>query len=158
MRRPNGTDFFLPRSTQAIVPAAIGTAPGIISVALVIASRLERLGWSIVLEQQKDIRLAGQFCRCREAIAWLEASSPDVVLIDEILLTPKDCETLVRFAAQNRTRFLLVAPHPVEPALAGSPYSFAFDCLLKGLSAEELLAAIRRQARAGIAQRAFGGQ
>ena len=123
------------------------TSPGIISVALVIASRLERLGWSIVLEQQEDIRVVGQFCGCREAFARFEASPPDVVLIDEMLLTAKDCQTLVRYAARNRTRFLLVAAHPIEQPLAGTGYSFAFECLLKGLPAEELLAAIRRQQR-----------
>lgn len=112
---------------------------------LVIASRLERLGWSIVLEQQEDVRLTGQFSRCREAFDFFATSPPAVALIDEAILTARDCATLDKYSASTATRFLLVASHPVEQPLAGSRYSFASECLLKGLPAGELLAAIRRQ-------------
>lgn len=120
---------------------------------LIIASRLERLGWSIVLERQDDIHVVGQFWRCREAFEVLRASPPDVVLIDEILVTPEDCARLEIDAAETGTRFLVVTPHPVEEYLPGSHCSFASECLLKGLPADELLAAIRRQARAPDALR-----
>jgi hypothetical protein len=72
----------------------------------------------------------------------------DVVLIDEAILTPKRCERLRREAARLSCRFLLVTKHPVADALERSRYSFASDCLLKGLSGSDLLDAIRRRRKA----------
>lgn len=115
-----------------------------VRVILVIRSKLERLGWSIVLETQTDVELLGQFGSVSEALAFLSAHPADVILIDEAALTPKHCEALRSQAVHGGPRFLLVTRHPVDETLEHSRYSFASDCLLKGVSAAELLAAIRQ--------------
>jgi DNA-binding NarL/FixJ family response regulator len=122
-------------------PAAESQPP--IRVLLAISSRLERLGWSIVVQNQNDLQLIGEFGALDAAFAFLLAHRADVVLIDEALLTPKYCKRLHRESTRLGCRFLLVANHPVDEGLGRSLYSFASDCLLKGLSASDMLAAIR---------------
>lgn len=117
-----------------------------IRVLLVISSKLERLGWSIVLENQDDIQVPGQFADADEALAWLAANSGDVLLIDEALLTPKRCERLRREVVRRNCRVLLVTNHSLDDELERTRYSFASGFLLRGASAVDLLAAIRRPA------------
>jgi len=112
-------------------------------VILVIRSKLERLGWSIVLGTQTDLDLLGQFGSVGAALAFLAAHPAHVVLIDDAVLTLRDCEVLRRLAADGGPRFVLVVHHPVDEAVEPSRYSFASHCLLKGVSAAELLASLR---------------
>jgi DNA-binding NarL/FixJ family response regulator len=115
-----------------------------IRVALIISSKLERLGWSIVLESQPDIEIVGQFSSWTAALALLEQETVDVALIDEAILTPKACERLLaRPQTHSGPRFLMMARHLIDPAVAESRYAFVSCHLLKGLSAADLLAAIR---------------
>lgn len=150
-RRPFRIESLLPHSSHAPAPKPAEASDANIRVVLLIASRLERLGWSIVLERQPDMRLLGQFARCREALALFDGAPPDIALVDEALLSEKNCEALSRYARGGRTRFLLIASHPVAETLAGSRYAFAAECLLRGLPAEELLTAIRRQSALRLA-------
>ena len=122
------------------------TAPlmgGPIRVVLIISAKLERLGWSIVVEGQDDMELLGQFSSLGAGLAFLTSHPADVALIDEGMLTPKHCATLQEYAAQQPSRILLIARHPMDEPLRDSPYSFASACLLKGVAAASLLAAIR---------------
>jgi DNA-binding NarL/FixJ family response regulator len=115
-----------------------------IRVALIISSKLERLGWSIVLESQPDMEIVGQFSSWTAALTLLEQESVDVALIDEAMLTPKACEQLLaRPQTHSGPRFLMMAQHPIDPAVAELRYAFVSRHLLKGLSAADLLAAIR---------------
>lgn len=120
---------------------------------LLISSRLERLGWSIVIAGQDDMRIVSQFGVCREMLAYLASHPADVVLVDETTLTPRCCESLRSYGRRSRTRFLLVALHPHDGVEESTRYSFASQRLLKGISAAELLAAIRRGRRSRIAAR-----
>jgi DNA-binding NarL/FixJ family response regulator len=124
-------------------PVAPLVAENPIRVVLVIRSKLERLGWGIVLGTQTDLDLLGQFGSVGAALAFLAAHPAHVVLIDDAVLTPKDCDALRHLAAEGGPRFVLVVRHPVDEALEGSRYSFASECLLKGVSAAELLASLR---------------
>jgi DNA-binding NarL/FixJ family response regulator len=114
-----------------------------IRVVLVIRSKIERLGWSIVLETQTDLELLGRFSSVSAALAFLAAHPADAVLIDEAALALKDCEALRRLAAQGRPHFLMITRHPFDEAQERSRYSFASAFLLKGVCAADLLAAIR---------------
>ncbi|MGB6133145.1 MAG: hypothetical protein WCC14_17875 [Acidobacteriaceae bacterium] len=127
----------LPEPDSSLVSAAP------IRILLVISSKLERLGWSIVLENQDDMQVHGQFAEFDEALARLTADSIDVVLIDEVLLTPKHCEALRSAVMRHKSRVLLVTKHPLDEGLERTRYSFVSDFLLKGISAADLLAAIR---------------
>jgi DNA-binding NarL/FixJ family response regulator len=126
--------------SETEAPAAAASP---IRVILVISSRLERLGWSIVVDNQADMELSGQFDSVGKALAFLAAHPVDVALIDEAMLTPKHCEALRKHASQHASRFLLVSQHPVDESLESSRYSFASACLLKGIPAGTLLAAVR---------------
>jgi hypothetical protein len=115
-----------------------------IRVVLVIRSKLERLGWSIVLGTQPDLDLLGQFGSVSAALAFLAVHPAHVVLIDEAVLIPKDCDALRRAAVEGGPHFVLVARHPIDQSLERSRYAFACDCLLKGVSAPEMLASLRQ--------------
>ncbi len=119
---------------------------GTIRVLLVISSKLERLGWSIVLENQDDMQVLGQFADPDQALASLAANSIDVLLIDEALLAPKHCERLRRDVLRRNSRVLLVSNHPLDDELERTRYSFASGFLLRGACAADLLAAIRAPA------------
>lgn len=127
----------LPEPDSTLVSAAA------VRVLLVISSKLERLGWSIVLENQDDMQVSGQFGEVDEALACLAANSIDVLLIDEALLTPKHCERLRRDVVRRKSRVLLVTNHPLDEELKRTRYSFVSGFMLKGVAAVDLLAAIR---------------
>lgn len=140
-------------------PAAASVAVEPIGVILILSSKLERLGWSIVVESQADMKLLGQFATLNGALDFLEGHGADVALVDEAMLTPKRCEALRRLAAGGGPRMLLVARHPIDDAIRQSRYGFASSWLLKGISAEDLLAAIReRPAEAGGASAGDGAK
>lgn len=114
-----------------------------IRVLLAISSRLERLGWSIIVQSQNDLQLAGECGTFDSALALMLAHRVDVALFDQSLLSQKHCEQLVRDSARLGCRILLMTSYPIDEDLASGRYSFASDCLLKGVSAEDLLAALR---------------
>lgn len=89
------------------------------------------------------MQVLGQFADLEEALACLAAKSIDVVLVDEELLTPKHCEVLRSAVVRRKSRVLLVTKHPLDEGLERTRYSFVYDFLLKGVSAADLLAAIR---------------
>lgn len=113
-------------------------------VILVIAAKLERLGWSIVVEGQDDMQLAAQFASCDDALAYLAGHRVDVALIEEGILTPQHCDVLRGDGKKRGTRCVLVGQHPIDDGLEREQYSFAARRLLKGVSADELLNALRR--------------
>jgi DNA-binding NarL/FixJ family response regulator len=124
-------------------PDASLTSAVPIRVVLVISSKLERLGWSIVLENQDDIQVFGEYADLDAALACSAANFIDVLLIDEALVTASHCEMLRKDDASRKSRVLLVASHPLDEGLAHTRYSFVSRFLLKGVSAADLLAAIR---------------
>lgn len=130
------------QNTQPTSAAAGTDAP--IRVVLIFSSELERMGWGIVVDSQADLQVVGQFASFPAALALLNRQAADVALVDEAMLTPKACDAIRRRAHASWPRFLVIARHPVDGFLAASHYSFAAGFLLKGLSAADLLAAIRK--------------
>lgn len=122
-----------PLTTDLACPAAP------IRVALVLASKLERLGWGIVVGNQEDMQLVGEFASLTPALAFLMTENVNVALVDETMLTPKVCESMRELLSSSGLRLLLLARHPVEPAR----YPFVAGCLLNGVTADDFLAAIR---------------
>lgn len=119
-----------------------------IRVAIVIAAKLERLGWSIVVDGQEDMGVAGLFSSFDSALTFLVSHPVDVALVDETMLTPVACDSMPRIAPRSLPQLLILARHPLENDLAAPLYPAGSRYLLKGLSAAELLAAIREAARA----------
>lgn len=132
-----------PSSQSSSVTAPSATALQPIRVAIIIASKLERLGWGIVVQSQSDMELVGQFSSLSKGLEFLASQPADVSLVDESMLTPKSCEELARRARLASSHCILVAPHPIGDTLGKTPWSSAFTCLLKGASADEMVAAIR---------------
>ena len=112
-------------------------------MAVIIASKLERLGWSIVVDGQPDMEMVGQYASLGAALAHLDDERVDVALVDEALLTAKADELLVRLGENGRPRILMLARHPVESEDLAARYPYVCRPLLKGLAAADLLAAIR---------------
>jgi len=127
-------------STSAQRPAS---ALRSIRVAIVIASKLERLGWSIVVDGQQDMAVAGQFSSLAAALVFLSSHDVDVALVDEALLTPSGWDALGNVPQGRLPRLLLLARHPAENPFAEARHPLILRRLLKGLPAAELLAAIR---------------
>lgn len=119
------------------------TAPTLapIRVAVIIGSKLERLGWSIVVDGQPDMEMVGQYASVSGALAQLDDEGVDVALVDEALLTARASESLRQ--ARRRPSILMLARHPVEASELEARYPFVCRPLLKGLAAADLLAAIR---------------
>jgi DNA-binding NarL/FixJ family response regulator len=135
-------------SQNSPLTTTAGSADAPIRVALILSSKLERLGWGIVVDGQEDMQVVGQFSSLASAFALLKTDAADVVLVDETMLTPKACDAIRRHSPAKRPRFLVIARHPVEGAQEESRYSFASRYLLKGLSAADLLDAIRNSGSA----------
>jgi DNA-binding NarL/FixJ family response regulator len=114
-----------------------------IHVAIVIASKLERLGWSIVVDSQEDMAVAGQFSSFDAALAFLGNHSADVALVDEAMLVPGAWEALGRLSRRRMPRLLILAQYPPENPLRNPHSPVVSRHLLKGLPAADLLAAIR---------------
>jgi DNA-binding NarL/FixJ family response regulator len=114
-----------------------------IRVALILSSRLERLGWGIVVESQADMQVVGQFSTLKPALAFLMTDPVDVALVDEAMLTPKICESIRAVLPGTWPRFLMLARHPVDRTLARARYPFVSGCLLNGVTADDFLDAIR---------------
>ena len=122
-------------------PPASAVEP--VRVAIVIASKLERLGWSIVIDSQEDMAVAGQFSSFDSALAFLNNHAVDVALVDEAMLAPGGWEALARRSRRRLPRLLILARYPDESPFEGAQAPVASRHLLKGLPAEDLLAAIR---------------
>lgn len=138
--------------TSSLTTASAGAdAPGpdatiraaTIRVALILASKLERLGWGIVVDGQADMQMVGQFASLESALPFLAQEGADVALVDEDLLTAEAGESMRAALSRGVPRFVLLARHPVDGVLARARYPFVARCLLQGVAAEDFLAAIR---------------
>jgi hypothetical protein len=114
-------------------------SPAPIRVALIFSSKLERLGWGIVVSSQADMQVVGQYSAPGPALPFLTANRVDVALVDESLLTPAVCASIAKILAAGGPRFLLLARHSVDR----SRYPFISGCLLNGVTAADFAAAIR---------------
>jgi len=117
-------------------------------VAIVIGSKLERLGWSIVVGGQEDMDVAGQFSSLDSAFAFVGDHPVDVALVDETLLTAEVWKDISRLT-RHMPKLLILARHPADTSLSEPRPAVGSRRLLKGLPAADLLAAIREAVRSG---------
>jgi DNA-binding NarL/FixJ family response regulator len=119
-----------------------------IHVLIAMSSHLERMAWGIIVRSQPDMQLVAQVASCDEALALLKTQRSDVTLIDEAMLAGNEYEALLEYSRQPMSsRFVVVAPHQVDYSLQQAKHSFMHAYLLKGVSAPELLGAIRTAVR-----------
>ncbi|MGC2637220.1 MAG: hypothetical protein WA294_08565 [Acidobacteriaceae bacterium] len=128
--------------TSPLTTASAG-ADAPIRVALILASKLERLGWGIVVDGQADMQVVGHFASLASALPMLVQEAVEVALVDEDLLTPTACESMRAALPGGGPRLVLLARHPVDGMLAQARYPFVARCLLHGVTADDFLAGIR---------------
>ncbi len=134
-----------PANGPATTPSADEQVP--IRVVIAMPTEFERMAWAITVSSQADMQLVAQVASCEEALAVLNTHRSDVTLIDQAILDAGRYEMLQTYAHHPlSTRFVLIAPHQIDYSLEPSRYALAHAYLLKGVSAEELLKAIRSAA------------
>jgi DNA-binding NarL/FixJ family response regulator len=125
---------------------AESAAPAPIRIALAMAAELDRMAWSIVINNQKDMELVAATSSSRQIARLLKAHNPHVVLLDEALLDLCDHSALLAFARKTACRFVLVAMHQPDYPLELAHAPFIHARLLKGVSAPDLLKTVRAAA------------
>jgi DNA-binding NarL/FixJ family response regulator len=143
-------------SQNSPITTADGGADVPIRVAIILSSKLERLGWAIVIDSQADMQVVGQFPVLTPALAFLTTAPVDVALVDETMLTPKVWDAIRKHTYASRPRFLVIAQHPVDASPVAPNFPLSSLCLLKGVSATDLLAAIRKAGQANQTKSANG--
>ena len=118
-----------------------------IDVIIAMSTELERMAWGIIIERQADMRLIAKVASCKEALALLKNHRHAITLVDESMLEERQCEALQHYAQKaSSSCFILVTAHDPDQSLKQTRYAFADAYLLKGVSAAELLRAIRSTA------------
>ena len=117
-------------------------------ILLAMAAELDRMAWSIVINNQKDMDLVAATSSSRQLARLLKSHSPDVVLLDEELLNLCDHAALLACARKTSCRFVLVAMHQPDYSLEHARAPFIHARLLKGVSAPDLLETVRAVAGA----------
>ncbi len=133
--------------SQAQEDSAGGLAPAPIRILLAMAAELDRMAWSIVINHQKDMDLVAATSSSRQLLRLLKLHAPDVVLLDEALLDLCPPGALLACARKTASRFVLFAMHQPDYSLEPSRLPPIHSRLLKGVTAPELLRAVRAVAR-----------
>jgi len=107
-----------------------------IRVALAMVSELDRMAWSIVIGRQEDMKLAAAAADCRQLTGILDSHAADVLVVDEELLCACDGRRI-------SCRVILVSMHRPDYSMEEYQDAFVARRLLKGISAHDLLDAIR---------------
>jgi chemotaxis response regulator CheB len=115
------------------------------------AAELDRMAWSIVINNQPDMELVAATSSSRQLSRLLKQHNPGVVVLDEALLHLCHPGALLAFARKTGCRFVLVAMHQPDYSLETSQTPFIHARLLIGVSAPEFLLAVRAVAHEGSA-------
>jgi DNA-binding NarL/FixJ family response regulator len=145
---PSGT----PREAQQD-ESANGHASAPIRIVLALAAELDRMAWSIVINNQTDMELAAATSSSRQLVRLLKLHAPQVVLLDEPLVDLCPPGALLACARKTACRFVLIAMHQPDYSLGPpslDPSSLEpsrlpriHARLLKGVSAPDLLRTLR---------------
>jgi len=115
-----------------------------IRVLLVDDQKLLRLGFRLVLEAEPDLTVVGEAADGIEALTAVQASSPDVVLMDVRMPRMDGIETTRRIVAKHPTvRIIVLTTFDLDEYAFGALRAGASGFLLKDAHPEELTRAIR---------------
>jgi DNA-binding NarL/FixJ family response regulator len=132
-------------------PSAGELAPTPIRILLAMAAELDRMAWSIVINNQPDMDLVAATSSSRQLVRLFKLHTPDVVLLDEALLDLDSPGALLACARKTSCRFVLIAMHQPDYSLEPSRLPPIHARLLKGVTAPELLRTVRAVALQGSA-------
>jgi len=115
-----------------------------ISIVLVDDHSIVRDGLCALLATQEDMRVAGSFADCREALGFVAAAPPDVAVIDVALQGADgiDCAKRVHNTCQD-TDILMLSMHASAEYVYQALRVGAAGYVLKEAAGAELIAAIR---------------
>ena len=120
----------------------VSTAP--ISVALVDDQSLIRAGLRMIVESQPDLTLVGEAQDGAEAIALSRSAHPDVMLMDVRMPGMGGIEAAAAvLACSERTRIIMLTTFDIDGYVYESLRAGASGFLLKDVTPERLVAAIR---------------
>jgi len=111
---------------------------------------LVRAGFRVLVDSASDLKVVGEASDGAEAVAVVEATRPDVVLMDVRMPKMDGLEATRRIAASKvagRSRILMVTTFDLDEYIFEALRSGASGFLLKDTPPDELLAAIRVIAR-----------
>ncbi|HET9172550.1 MAG TPA: response regulator transcription factor [Actinospica sp.] len=121
-----------------------------IGVFVVDDQELLRLGVAALFEVEGDIELVGEAARAADAPARIQATRPDVVLLDTRLPDGEGAALCREIrAAPNPAACLMLAAAEDDPALMDALDAGAAGYLLKSVHGPELVEAVRKVAAGG---------
>jgi DNA-binding NarL/FixJ family response regulator len=109
---------------------------------------LVRAGFRMILDNQQDIEVVGEACDGEEAIAAWRRLRPDVVLMDIRMPTLDGLEAARRIfeSGGNGCRLLMLTTFDLDEYVYAALQAGASGFLLKDVSPEQLIAAVRQVA------------
>jgi DNA-binding NarL/FixJ family response regulator len=114
------------------------------SILLVDDQELLRMGFRMVLDAQPDLEVAGEASDGAEAIAFVEAQAPDVVLMDVRMPGLDGVEATRRIvAAGSASRVIILTTFDLDEYAYAALRAGASGFLLKDAPPADLLSAIR---------------
>jgi DNA-binding NarL/FixJ family response regulator len=123
-----------------------------IRVAIADDQELVRSGIRMILEGETDLQVIGEAADGRSAVALVEREAPDVLLLD-IRMPGQDGLAAVAeiLSGEPRTRVLMLTTFDLDEYVYDALRAGASGFLLKDMSGEEIVAAVRSAARGGDA-------
>lgn len=124
------------------------TAPTLemIRVVLVEPSALVRAGLRQVIDGEPDMEVVGEVRTARDALAVVEESAPDIVLIDAELQEPTASAATRRLSHDSRSAVVIVGGEDDDASIMGAMEVGATGHVAAVAKAADLVAVIRRVA------------
>ncbi len=121
---------------------------GEISVALIEDHDLTRVGLKAALQRQEGIQVVGEAANAAQGLKLLEASKPDVAIVDIGLPDMDGIELTRRFKqshpepAEERTKVLILTMHDSEDSVLAAFAAGADSYCMKDISTDRLVEAL----------------
>jgi DNA-binding NarL/FixJ family response regulator len=123
-----------------------------IRVAIVDDQELVRSGIRMILEGEPDLQVVGEAADGRSAVALVHRETPDVLLLDIRMPGQDGLAAAAEILGDNAgTRVLMLTTFDLDEYVYEALRAGAAGFLLKDMSGEEIVAAVRQAARGGDA-------
>lgn len=105
---------------------------------------LIRMGLAFLINSQKDMSVVGEASNGEEAVAFVRANRPDIVIMDLMMPKMSGAEAIRRILAEfPKTKILILSSYGTAAELADAVNRGAHGVLLKDTATAELVRTIR---------------
>ena len=105
---------------------------------------LMRMGLAFLINSQKDMSVVGEAANGEEAVAFVRANRPDIVIMDLMMPKMSGAEATRRILAEfPKTKILILSSYGTAAELADAVNRGAHGVLLKDTATAELVQTIR---------------